>query len=81
MSYVTHLECSVCGRQREAGKIHNLCECGGPLLVRYDLDKAKAGWKRESLASAPKSPPKSCGATRRCFRYATARTSFRWAKA
>jgi len=55
MTYVSHLECSVCGQRRESGKIHNLCECGGPLLVRYDLDRARAGWKRESLAGAPKS--------------------------
>ena len=41
MTTVTHLECSVCAKRREAGQIHNLCECGGPLLVRYDLDKAR----------------------------------------
>jgi threonine synthase len=55
MTFVSHLECSVCGQRREAGKVHNLCECGGPLLVRYDLEKAKTGWKRESLASSPPS--------------------------
>jgi threonine synthase len=55
MSYVSHLECSVCGQRREAGKIHNLCECGGPLLVRYDLEKARAAWRRDSLAGAPSS--------------------------
>jgi threonine synthase len=55
MSYVSHLECSVCGQPRGAGEVHNLCECGGPLLVRYDLAKAKANWRRESLASAPRS--------------------------
>src|SRR5712692_1798033 len=49
----SHLECSVCGKRREAGKIHNLCECGGPLLVRYDLDKAKATWSRDSVATGP----------------------------
>jgi threonine synthase len=54
MSNVSHLECSVCGKHREAGKIHALCECGGPLLVRYDLEKVRASWKRESLATAPK---------------------------
>jgi len=31
----------VCAKRREAGIIHNLCECGGPLLVRYDLAKAR----------------------------------------
>jgi threonine synthase len=55
MSYVSYLECSVCGKRRDAGKIHNLCECGGPLLIRYDLEKAKAEWKRESLRDAPPS--------------------------
>jgi len=50
---VTHLECSVCGQRREPGRVHALCECGGPLLVRYDLDKIKSSWNRESLANAP----------------------------
>jgi threonine synthase len=52
MSHVSHLECSVCHKGLEAAKVHNLCECGGPLLVRYDLEKARADWKRESLARA-----------------------------
>jgi threonine synthase len=53
MSTITHLECSVCGKRREAAKIHNLCECGGPLLVLYDLEKTKATWSRESIAKGP----------------------------
>jgi threonine synthase len=53
MTNVSHLECSVCGQRREAGKVQSLCECGGPLLVRYDLEKARVTWKRESLTSAP----------------------------
>jgi len=53
MSHVSHLECSVCGRRHEAGRVQTLCECGGPLLVRYDLEKAKATWSRDSLAKAP----------------------------
>ena len=52
---ITHLECAACGKHREAGKIHNLCECGGPLLVRYDLAAVRASWSREQLASAPAS--------------------------
>src|SRR6266481_1672688 len=31
---LTHLECGLCSRKYEPGKVHNLCECGGPLLVR-----------------------------------------------
>jgi threonine synthase len=53
MTNITHLECSVCGQRREAGRVHALCECGGPLLVRYDLEKARASWNRESLRNAP----------------------------
>ena len=53
MTTVTHLECSVCGKRREAGLIHNLCECGGPLLVLYDLEKAKATWSRDAVAKGP----------------------------
>jgi threonine synthase len=51
---VTHLECSLCKKKFEAGKAHNLCDCGGPLLVRYDLDKARRTWSRDQLAGAPK---------------------------
>jgi threonine synthase len=52
-SIVTHLECASCGKTREAGRIHNLCECGGPLLVRYDLARVRANWTREQLLTAP----------------------------
>lgn len=55
MTFVSHLECSVCGKRREADKVHTLCECGGPLLVRYDLAAAKKSFTRESLASATNS--------------------------
>jgi threonine synthase len=55
MTTVTHLECSVCAKQYDAGKIHNLCECGGPLLVRYDLKKARESWNRDWIANGPSS--------------------------
>src|SRR5260370_1065658 len=41
MSHVTHLECSACAKRHNAGELHNVCECGGPLLVRCDLDVRK----------------------------------------
>ncbi len=50
---VTHLECAACGKKHEAGKLHNLCECGGPLLVRYDLAKVRTSWNRDHLKDAP----------------------------
>ena len=47
---VTHLECALCGLRHEAGTLQNLCvECGKPLLVRYDLEKAAETLTRESL--------------------------------
>src|SRR5436190_2841313 len=49
---VTHLECALCGLRHEAHRLLNLCrECGKPLLVRYDLDKAKQSLTKESLGS------------------------------
>lgn len=52
---MTHLECSLCSRNFEAGKKWNLCECGGPLLVRYDLARIRESWSIDDLASAPDS--------------------------
>jgi threonine synthase len=51
MSYFTHLECSVpCGAPRlDPHEKHFVCQCGAPLLARYDLESARA-WRRESLA-------------------------------
>ena len=47
---VTHLECAACGVTHEAQRLQNLCrECGKPLLVRYDLERAKRSLKKESL--------------------------------
>ena len=50
---MTHLECSLCSRNFDAGRPWNLCECGGPLLVRYDLDRLRSEWSRDSVKSGP----------------------------
>jgi len=55
MTTLTHLECSACQARYDAGKVWNLCQCGAPLLVRYDLAAARQGWSREWLASGPSS--------------------------
>jgi threonine synthase len=49
-SYVSHLECAAsCGAPAlNPWERHHLCRCGAPLLVRYDLNAARA-WRRESL--------------------------------
>lgn len=50
MTYMTHLECARCGRTYDADQIMNLCACGGPLLVRYDLKAAGAAVRPADLA-------------------------------
>ncbi len=37
---LTHLECGRCQKQYDATQVQALCDCGGPLLARYDLDAA-----------------------------------------
>src|SRR6202049_410159 len=55
MNNVTYLECSLCKKRFEAHRIYNLCDCGGPLLVRYDLEKARRIWGRDQVAQGPNS--------------------------
>jgi threonine synthase len=55
MSHVTHLECSACAKRHTAGDLHNVCECGGPLLVRYDLDAIRKEWPRDAVSRGPAS--------------------------
>jgi len=52
-SYISHLECPKCGETYEENKIQQLCKCGSPLLVRYDLEKVKANVSRDEVASRP----------------------------
>jgi len=47
---VTHLYCSSCGKEYPAHELVNLCECGKPLMVAYDLERAALTLTRESLA-------------------------------
>ncbi|MGC5317297.1 threonine synthase [Micromonospora arida] len=35
--YLTHLDCPRCGKEHAADRLQNLCDCGSPLLARYDL--------------------------------------------
>ena len=50
MSYVTHLECSYCGKIFDIESLHTVCpECGKPLLARYDLESAKKSARKDDL--------------------------------
>jgi len=47
---VTHLYCSACGQQRDAKQLVNLCDCGKPLMVAYDLERAARTMRKDGLA-------------------------------
>jgi threonine synthase len=51
-STLTHLECAkpACGKQYTPTELRNLCECGAPLLARYDLKRAGRTLTRAALA-------------------------------
>jgi threonine synthase len=50
-SYLTHLECGLCGERLESDRLWNLCpKCGKPLLARYDLESAAAEVDRSAIA-------------------------------
>ena len=51
--YVTHLECSLTGELYPAGQPHNLSKAGKPLLVRYDMERARQTLTRDSLPARP----------------------------
>lgn len=48
MSYLSHLVCSLTGKEYQAGEIHGLSEAGRPLLARYDLDRVRAEVDRDA---------------------------------
>ena len=54
MGYLTHLECALCGREYDAGKLQRLCaDCARPLLARYDLEAARARGRDALVTSEP----------------------------
>src|SRR5207253_3923710 len=54
MSFVSHVECTVCGAHHDHRKPLAVCEkCGQMLAVRYDLDRVAAAVTREQLATRP----------------------------
>ncbi|EPX60961.1 Threonine synthase [Cystobacter fuscus DSM 2262] len=50
MSFLSHLECSRCHQTHDADRLQNLCTCGGPLLVRYDLKAVARAVRPANLA-------------------------------
>jgi threonine synthase len=50
-SAMTHLECPRCGRDHDADVLTTVCDCGSPLLARYDLSRVAA--TPRSLSTRP----------------------------
>ncbi len=43
MSFVSHVECTICGARHDAKRLLTVCEqCGQMLAVRYDLARVTA---------------------------------------
>jgi threonine synthase len=52
MSFVSHVECTVCGAHHDHRRPLTVCEkCGQMLAVRYDLDRVKGAVTKDALAA------------------------------
>ena len=49
MSFAQQIVCARCQKRFGLTELLNLCPCGSPLLVRYDLEKAKTAFVKSSL--------------------------------
>ena len=49
--FATHLSCWACQRRYELIKLINLCECGKPLKVEYDLAAIRSVIRRDEFSS------------------------------
>ncbi|HXS66525.1 MAG TPA: threonine synthase [Streptosporangiaceae bacterium] len=54
-SALSHLECSRCARSFDATVPQGTCDCGKPLLARYDLEQVAATVSPQQLATRPAS--------------------------
>jgi threonine synthase len=50
-STLTELECPRCRRRHDPDRVTGVCDCGAPLLVRYDLDEVRAGLTKDEVAA------------------------------
>src|SRR5215471_8466612 len=53
MPKANYLECSICATKLDPGQAANLCSCGGPLLVRYDINTIRHRWRRRDVPNGP----------------------------
>jgi threonine synthase len=54
LSFVSHVECTVCGRRHDAKRLLSVCEgCGQMLAVRYDVERVARALSKEALKARP----------------------------
>ncbi len=51
--YLSHLDCPRCRKTYDATVLQNLCECGSPLLARYDLAAVGKAVTPQDIAGRP----------------------------
>jgi threonine synthase len=54
-SALSHLECSRCGTEHDASGLQGTCECGAPLLARYDLSRVAELTGPDEIGTRPPS--------------------------
>ncbi len=52
MGRASKLTCSKCAAAFGPTELLNLCTCGGPLLVSYDLSEVRSQWRKQDLNGA-----------------------------
>ena len=52
-SALSHLDCSRCGRRFAADQVQGTCDCGAPLLARYDTEQVSAQVSPAQIAARP----------------------------
>ena len=53
MTFAKEIVCPRCRKSFRLGRLINLCPCGSPLTVRYDLKKIKGSMKKAALKGRP----------------------------
>lgn len=54
MTFLSHLECSKCGKEHDADEVQSVCvDCAKPLLCRYDWESVCGAAHREDLPGRP----------------------------
>jgi threonine synthase len=52
-SALTRLECASCGIGHDPGQVLGLCQCGAPMLARYDIEQVAATVSRAHIGARP----------------------------